>query len=133
MLGTEGVIARFCPLPINENQTPRARAREPQRNKTSMDKEELNVGNCPHCTNVLFRDAEFNSDATFMTRCPHCQKSVKVCVRKKVEIILIPVEPVRPDRKKEGGKTGTKLAAILLLFLLPPCMDLLPEIFERLV
>ena len=98
-----------------------------------MDKEELNVGNCPHCTNILFRDAEFNSDATFMTRCPHCQKSVKVCVRKKVEIILIPVEPVKPDRKKESGKPGTKLAAILILFLLPPCMDLIPEIFERLV
>ena len=99
-----------------------------------MDKEESNVGSCPHCTRTIFRDAVFNSDATFMTRCPHCQKSVKVCVRKKVEIVLIPVEPVKPDRKKEGDKTGTKLVSILFfLFLLPPCMDLVPEIFERLV
>ena len=97
-----------------------------------MDKEESNVGSCPHCTSTIFRDAVFNSDATFMTKCPHCQKSVKVCVRKKVEIVLIPVEPVKPDLK-EGGKTGTKLASILILFLLPPCMDLIPEIFERLV
>lgn len=99
-----------------------------------MGKEESNVGRCPHCTKTIFRDAVFNSDATFMTRCPHCQKSVKVCVRKKVEIVLIPVEPVKPDRNKEGDKTGTKLVSILLLlFLLPPCMDLIPEIFERLV
>jgi len=98
-----------------------------------MDKEESNVGSCPHCTRTIFRDAVFNSDATFMTRCPHCQKSVKVCVRKKVEIILIPVVPVKPERK-EGDKTGTKLVSILLLlFLLPPYMDLVPEIFERLV
>lgn len=100
----------------------------------SMDNEELNVGNCPHCTKTLFRDAVFNSDATFMTRCPHCQKSVKVCVRKRVEIVLIPVEPKKSDRN-ETGKTGTKLGAIILL-LLPSVhalvMDNL-EIFDKLV
>jgi acetyl-CoA carboxylase beta subunit len=117
-----------------ESHAPRASAPEPS-TKNSMDNEELSVGNCPHCTKTLFRDAAFNSEATFMTRCPHCQKSVKVCVRKRVEIVLIPVEPKQSDRK-ENGKTGAKLGVIIALFFLPSIhtivMDNL-EIFDKLV
>ncbi len=90
-----------------------------------MDRDESNVGNCPHCTKIIFRDAVFNSEAVFITRCPHCQKPVKVCIRKKVEIILLPVE----DRKKNNNP-GTKLVMIVFVQLLPSVIDLLSDRFD---
>ncbi|OQA35497.1 MAG: hypothetical protein BWY53_00771 [Parcubacteria group bacterium ADurb.Bin326] len=85
-----------------------------------MDRDESNVGNCPHCTKIIFRDAVFNSEAVFVTRCPHCQKPVKVCIRKKVEIILLPI-----DESKNGDKTKIKPNGILFVLFLPSVMDLL--------
>lgn len=90
-----------------------------------MDRDESNVGNCPHCTKIIFRDAVFNSEAVFITRCPHCQKHVKVCIRKKVEIILLPVE----DRKK-NDKPGAKLTMIIFVLFLPSVTDFLSDSFN---
>jgi len=91
-----------------------------------MDKDESNVGNCPHCTKIIFRDAVFNSEAVFVTRCPHCQKPVKVCIRKRVEIILLPLD----DRKGKDNTGITKLTIIVFVLYLPilstlsNCLDL---------
>ena len=90
-----------------------------------MDKDESNVGNCPHCTKVIFRDAVFNSEAVFITRCPHCQKPVKVCIRKKVEIILLPV-----DDRKGKDNIGMKLTVIVFVLFLPPVIDLISNSFD---
>ena len=90
-----------------------------------MDKDESNVGNCPHCTKVIFRDAVFNSEAVFITRCPHCQKPVKVCIRKKVEIILLPV-----DYRKGRDNIGMKLTVIVFVLFLPPVIDLISNSFD---
>ena len=90
-----------------------------------MDKDESNVGNCPHCTKVIFRDAVFNSEAVFITRCPHCQKPVKVCIRKKVEIILLPV-----DDRKGRDNIGMKLTVIVFVLFLPPVIDLISNSFD---
>ncbi len=92
-----------------------------------MDRDESNVGNCPHCTKVIFRDAVFNSEAIFITRCPHCQKPVKVCVRKKVEIILLPV-----DDRKGKDNTGVKLTMIVFVLFLPTVIDLFLNSFDLL-
>lgn len=90
-----------------------------------MDKDESNVGNCPHCTKIIFRDAVFNSEAVFLTKCPHCQKPVKVCIRKKVEIILLPV-----DDRKGNNKTGIKHLMIIFVLFLPPVIGLLSDSFD---
>ena len=90
-----------------------------------MDKDESNVGNCPHCTKVIFRDAVFNSEAVFITRCPHCQKPVKVCIRKKVEIILLPV-----DDRKGKDNIGMKLTVIVFVLFLPPVIDFISNSFD---
>ena len=67
-----------------------------------MDKEENNIGNCPHCTRIIFKDAIFNSEASFSTRCPHCNKPVKVIIKHKVEITLIAVQNERNPKKGPG-------------------------------
>jgi len=90
-----------------------------------MDRDESNVGNCPHCTKVIFRDAVFNSEAVFVTRCPHCQKPVKVCIRKKVEVILLPM-----DDRKGSDKSGTKLTGVVFVLFLPTAIDLVLDSFE---
>jgi len=90
-----------------------------------MDKDEPNIGNCPHCTKIIFRDAVFNSEAVFVTKCPHCQKPVKVCIRKKVEIILLPIE----DRKG-NGKPGMKHLMIIFVLFLPPVISLFSDSFD---
>lgn len=70
--------------------------------KTTMDREE-NIGNCPHCTRIIFKDAVFNSEASFSTRCPHCNKPVKVIIKHKVEIKLIAVVDERNSKKGPGS------------------------------
>lgn len=95
------------------------------KNKNSMDKDESNVGNCPHCTKVIFRDAVFNSEAIFVTRCPHCQKPVKVCIRKKVEIILLPID----DRKRKDN-SGIKLTMIVFVLFLPTVISFISDSFD---
>lgn len=95
------------------------------KNKNSMDKDEPNVGNCPHCTKVIFRDAVFNSEAIFVTRCPHCQKPVKVCIRKKVEIILLPID----DRKRKDN-SGINLTMIVFVLFLPTVISFISDSFD---
>ncbi len=73
-----------------------------------MDKEErASIGNCPHCTKIIFKDAVFNSEASFSTRCPHCNKAVKVIIKHKIEITLIAMQD---DRKPK--KIGTGLGVL---------------------
>jgi hypothetical protein len=68
-----------------------------------MDKEDKpNIGNCPHCTRIIFKDAIFNSEASFSTRCPHCNKAVRVIIQHKVEIRLIAVQDERNLKKGPG-------------------------------
>lgn len=55
--------------------------------KNMYGEEQPHIGNCPHCTKVIFKDATFNSEASFSMRCPHCQKTVKVQIKRKIEII----------------------------------------------
>ena len=93
-----------------------------------MEKEESNVGHCPHCTNTLFRDAKFNSEATFTTRCPHCQKPLKVTVRKKIEIIIVPLEP-QPGCKIDKRITKGLIILVIVLYL-PPLISMLSDAFD---
>ncbi len=81
-----------------------------------MDREENNVGNCPHCTRIIFKDAIFNSEASFSTRCPHCNKAVRVIIKHKVEITLIAVTDERNPKKG----SGTGIVVMLLVLYLPP-------------
>ncbi len=81
-----------------------------------MDREENNVGNCPHCTRIIFKDAIFNSEASFSTRCPHCNKAVRVIIKHKVEITLIAVIDERNPKKG----SGTGIVVMLLVLYLPP-------------
>ena len=67
-----------------------------------MDREENNIGNCPHCTRIIFKDAIFNSEASFSTRCPHCNKAVKVIIKHRVEIKLMAVTDERNPKKGPG-------------------------------
>lgn len=57
-----------------------------------MSKESLSTGNCPYCTKIIFKDAVFNSEASFSTRCPHCNKSVRVLIKHKIEIAIVAVD-----------------------------------------
>lgn len=76
--------------------------------------EPTKIGICPHCTNFIFKDAVFNSEATFSMRCPHCNKNLKVIVKTKIEIIILPVSnEVKPK------KTGPGLVAVILVLYLP--------------
>ena len=89
-------------------------APEHLRNKTRMAAEEpTNLGNCPHCTNIIFKDAVFNSEATFSMRCPHCNKTLKVIVKTKVEIIILPVD------NEHAKKKGPGLVAVILVLYIP--------------
>lgn len=74
--------------------------------------EQVGIGNCPHCTKIIFKDAVFNSEASFSTRCPHCNKAVKVIIKRKVEITLIAVQDERV--KKMGIGSG-----LIILILMP--------------
>lgn len=88
-----------------------------------MYKEEQDsIGNCPHCTKIIFKDAIFNSEASFSTRCPHCSKPVRVIVKHKVEITLVPVQN---ERKKIGSGPG--LVVLILVLYLPPIIRSLAD------
>lgn len=76
--------------------------------------EPTNLGNCPHCTNIIFKDATFNSEATFSMRCPHCNKTLKVIVKTKIEIIILPVQQDAAKKNKGPG-----LVAVILVLYLP--------------
>ena len=80
--------------------------------KTTMDN---NIGNCPHCTRIIFKDAIFNSEASFSTRCPHCNKAVRVIIKHKVEITLIAVT----DERKPKKGPGPGIVVVILALYLP--------------
>lgn len=76
-----------------------------------------NLGNCPHCTNIIFKDAVFNSEATFSMRCPHCNKNLKVIIRQKIEITIMPAHvEVKP---RPRGRGNTDMIVIILVLYLP--------------
>ena len=85
----------------NRTETYKSGWQQTTSGKTTMDREE-NIGNCPHCTRIIFKDAVFNSEASFSTRCPHCNKAVKVIIKHKVEIKLIAVTDERNSKKGPG-------------------------------
>ncbi len=94
-----------------------------------MDKgEQPNVANCPHCTKIIFKDGVFNSEASFSTRCPHCNKSVKVIVKHKLEIILI---AVHDEQKPKKTGPGTHLVVLLLVLYLPPILHRVMESMDN--
>lgn len=74
--------------------------------------ESTNLGNCPHCTNIIFKDAVFNSEGRFSMRCPHCSKTLKVIIKRKIEIIILPAT-------QEIKKKGPGVVAVILLLNLP--------------
>ncbi len=84
-----------------------------------VKEEQSGIGNCPHCTRIIFKDAVFNSEASFSTRCPHCNKAVRVIIKHKIEIALIAVQD---DRKPKKIGTGTGLVVLILVLYLPPIM-----------
>ncbi len=69
-----------------------------------MDKFESNIGNCPHCTKVIFKNGAFTSNASFTMRCPSCQKLLEIEVRTKIEITIRPSERYLLDKKIKLGK-----------------------------
>jgi len=69
-----------------------------------MDTEQLKIGNCPHCTNVIFKNGVFISDASFTTRCPNCQKLLDVEIKTKIEITIRPAERYLSEKKPRFGK-----------------------------
>ena len=78
-----------------------------------MEAEEpTNIGNCPHCTNIIFKDAVFNSEGRFSMRCPHCSKTLKVIIKRKIDIIILPAT-------QEKKKIGPGVVAVILILNLP--------------
>ncbi len=77
-----------------------------------MDQDQLNIGNCPHCTRIIFKNGAFNSDASFTMRCPSCQKLLEIEIRTKIEIVIKPAERYLTEKKPKFGK-------LPLLFLIP--------------
>ncbi len=95
-----------------------------------MDREDQNnIGNCPHCTRIIFKDAIFNSEASFSTRCPHCNKSVRVIIKHKVEIKLIAVTDERNPKKGPG----TGILLIILALYLPPIIHHLMDHADNII
>lgn len=95
-----------------------------------MQKEEqASIGNCPHCTKIIFKDAIFNSEASFSTRCPHCNKAVRVIIKHKVEITLIAVQN---ERTKKIG-TGPGLVVLILVLYLPPIIHHLADNMDNIL
>jgi DNA-directed RNA polymerase subunit RPC12/RpoP len=83
-----------------------------------MDKiEPADIANCPHCTKIIFKDAVFECGAMFSTRCPHCNKSVRVIVKHKVEITMIAVQDERRSKKVD---VDPSLIVLILVLYLPP-------------
>ena len=82
-----------------------------------MNREEQpDIGNCPHCTKIIFKNAVFNSEAAFSMRCPHCNKTVRVIIKHKIEIVILPVQ--EGLNQKKGPSHG--MIAIILTLYLPP-------------
>jgi len=90
-----------------------------------MEREEtVNIGNCPHCTKIIFKDATFNSEASFSMRCPHCNKTVRVIIKHRIEIKIVPVhEEQKP--KKAGPAGGTSAIMVIIILYLPPLIHCL--------
>ena len=76
--------------------------------------EPTNLGNCPHCTNIIFKDAVFNSEGRFSMRCPHCNKTLKVIIKRTIEIIILPASP--------EIKKGPGVVAVILIINLQPLL-----------
>ena len=86
-----------------------------------MEAEEpTNLVNCPHCTNIVFKDAVFNSEGRFSMRCPHCSKTLKVIIKQKIEITILPA--INEIKKKSPG-----VVAVILVLYLPPILHRLTE------
>jgi len=68
-----------------------------------MDHDQLNIGNCPHCTNIIFKNGAFNSNASFTMRCPSCQKLLEIEIRTKIEITIKPAERYLKGKKPKLG------------------------------
>lgn len=50
-------------------------------NKSKKDGD--GIGNCPFCRGVIFKDFKVHQEtreASFLMRCPHCQKDIRVIV-----------------------------------------------------
>lgn len=62
-------------------------AEDLQKVSRRMEKEKSIECNCPYCTNILFKNAVFKDEASFIMRCPHCSKMIKLVIRQKTEII----------------------------------------------
>lgn len=96
-----------------------------------MDKEkQSSIGNCPHCTKIIFKDAVFNCEASFATRCPNCNKAVRVIVKHKMELTLIATQDeLRP--KKLGAGPG--LTVLILVLHLSPFIHHLVDNAENIL
>jgi len=95
-----------------------------------LKEEQSSIGNCPHCTKIIFKDAVFNSEASFSTRCPHCNKAVRVIIKHKVEITLIAVQD---DRKPKKIGTGPGLIVLILVLYLPPIIHRLADNMDNIL
>lgn len=71
-----------------------------------MGKNLFHVGNCPHCTKIIFRDGVFNAETEFSMRCPHCQKLVKIKIQRSVEITILPLGGGDQNKKPAGQGTA---------------------------
>lgn len=89
--------------------------------------EQTHIGNCPYCTKVIFKDATFNSEASFSMRCPHCNKTVRVLIKHKIEITIIAVD-VEGKQKKIGPGHG--LVVVFFILQLPSMIDFLKDTFD---
>ena len=85
-----------------------------------MNKDQLTIGNCPHCTNTIFRDGSFGAEATFSIRCPYCKKFVKVEIVTRLEIRITPI----PQKQ---GHCGSKQMLIILILFLPPMINFMMD------
>ena len=75
-----------------------------------MNNNESIVGNCPHCTKVIFKNGLFASDSSFMMRCPSCKRLLEIEIKTKIEIIIKPAERYLSKNNQKFGELSAFLA-----------------------
>ncbi|OHA64226.1 MAG: hypothetical protein A2842_00260 [Candidatus Wildermuthbacteria bacterium RIFCSPHIGHO2_01_FULL_48_25] len=94
-----------------------------------MDQEQLNIGNCPHCTKIIFKNGAFNSNASFTMRCPSCQKLLEIEIRTKIEIVIKSAERYLSEKKPKLGKLPV-IFGFLNQLPMAHCLICLPHVHE---
>lgn len=95
-----------------------------------MDQKQSNIGNCPHCTKVIFKNGAFKAEASFTMRCPSCQKLLEIEIKIKIEIVIKPAERYLSEKNLKLGKLPVFFGFFNQLPMVAHCLLCFPYIHE---